>query len=589
MPDAPAPTSAAGGLPEGALRRHGPALAAALGGVAFLAWHAGVAFLDPTATGWTYHRDWATAQLAWDHYRRAPPLRFPLGLDPDYPWGLGSTIGYADAIPIVAVPLRLLSPLLPAEIQFLGAWVALCFAAQGFAGAKLAALVTPSRAAQALGGLLFATSPVLAHRILEIKVGHPSLGAQALLLGLIWTSLAPVAPGGAPRRVAGAGALVLATTAIHPYLVLMGLPLALAAVARLALVDRALGPAKAAAAGLAVVAATAAGLWAFGYLDLDVRTPAPGFGYFSADLTALLNPMDWSRLWRGAPVGPGQYEGFAWLGTGTLALLLAGAVTAARDARAGALRGALRAATPVALVAVALFAFALSDQVTFGGRPVLRLDGLYRLLPAARDNVRCTGRFTWPLHALLTLGALGAAARLAVGRPRALAALLGAAVALQVAELRPPRRPTLADPGPPPRHDPAWALARGRYLHLARVPRFLVAGGNLVAPAPDGCGNPPWDWDGWARPVDLAWRLGLTIDSAQLSRTDHRRAGAACAAARADVRARRFDADTIYLVHPSELPWFTTAGATCGVLDGGWTCVAPGRDDPFAAALAARR
>lgn len=316
------------------LSRHGPALVAALGGLAFLALHAGLGFLDPTNVGWTYHRDWATGQLAWDFFRTAP-LSFPLGASPDYPFGLGSTIGFADAIPLVAVPLRAVAPLLPADFQYLGPWVALCFLAQGFAGAKLAALVTPSRPAQALGGLLFATSPVLAHRVLEIKVGHASLGAQAILLGLLWLALAPGAAGARWRRVAGACGLLLLATAVHPYLVIMGFALALAQVGRLALLDRVLRPAEAALATAALLATTALGLFAFGFLDPGVRTPAPGFGYFSADLSALVNPMDWSRLWRAIPVGPGQYEGFGYLGTAVLALAAAGVPAAVLAARRG--------------------------------------------------------------------------------------------------------------------------------------------------------------------------------------------------------------------------------------------------------------
>ena len=180
-----APPTPALAAPGRTLARHAPALLAAAGGLAFIVLHVGWSFLDPTRVGWTLHRDWAAGQIGWSFFRSAP-WGFPLGASPAYPYGIGSTVGFADGLPLLAVALKPLAGLLPVDFQYLGPWIALCFAAQGFAGAKLTALTTPSRLAQALGGLLFACSPVLLHRLLDDHVGHSALGGQALLLTLLW-------------------------------------------------------------------------------------------------------------------------------------------------------------------------------------------------------------------------------------------------------------------------------------------------------------------------------------------------------------------------------------------------------------------
>ena len=571
-----------------ALARHAPALLAAAGGLAFIVLHVGWSFLDPTRVGWTLHRDWAAGQLGWSFFRSAP-WGFPLGANPAYPYGIGSTVGFADGLPLLAVVLKPLAGLLPVDFQYQGPWIALCFAAQGFAGAKLTALTTPSRLAQALGGLLFACSPVLLHRLLDDQLGHLAAGAQALLLTLLWLALAPVEAVRLWRRLGAALAVLVLAGGINPYFVAMGTPLVLALLVRLAAVERRLGARAAAAWGVATVAAAALGLWLFGYLDPAVRTLAPGFGYFSADLLALVNPMRWSRLWPALPAGPGQYEGFGFVGSGVLLLGAIGLAASARRAwrrEPGALPGAaLRSALPVLVVALALFAFALASPVTLAGREVLELQAAYQLIPFLGDNFRSSGRFVWVLHHLATLGAIAGAALATRERPRLLPALLAAAVLVQAAELRPPSPHAMAWGDAPPAHSPAWQLARGHYRHLSRWPVFLQAGGNLVAPQRKACGLPPWDWESWIGPADLAYRLGLTYDGGYLGRLDERRAAEVCGQTRRAIRSGRLDPDTIYLLHTSELRWFRAAGATCGVLDDMPVCVAGDRADPFALAL----
>jgi hypothetical protein len=569
-----------------ALIRHAPALLAAVGGLSFIAFHAGWSFLDPTRVGWTLHRDWASAQLSWSFFRSAP-WGFPLGASPAYPHGIGSTVGFADGLPLVAVALKPFAGVLPADFQYIGLWIALCFATQGFVGAKLTALTTSSRLVQLLGGLLFVCSPVLLHRLLDDQMGHSSLGGQALILTLLWLALAPVGAGQLWRRLGAALALLLLAGGIHPYFVAMGTPLALALLVRLAVVERSLGARAALACGVASVVAAALGLWLFGYLDPGVQTSAAGFGYFSADLLALVNPMGWSRFWPALAAGPGQYEGFGFVGSGVLLLGAIGLAALTRRARRREPdeRAALQSALPVLVVALALFAFALASQVTLAGREVLSLDAAYELVPFLTDNFRSSGRFVWVLHHLATLGAIAGAAVVTRERPRLLPVLLVAAVLVQAAELKPPSPHAMAWGDAPPAYSPVWQLARGHYQHLSRWPIYLLAGGALVAPHGEACGVPPWDRESWIGPAHLAYRLGLTYDGGYLSRVDERRAAEACGRTRRAIRGGRLDPHTIYLLHPNELRWFRAAEATCGVLDDMPVCVAGDRSDPFALAL----
>lgn len=578
-----------------ALAHHAPALAAAAAGLAWFLFQVGPAVLDPRFVTWLLARDWAASYVGWTFFRDAP-LGFPLGANPDYPHPVGSTLGYSDSLPLLAVLLRPLAGMLPEPFQYVGPWLALAFALQGFAGAKVAALATPSRVQQALGGALFALSPVLVHRVLDPGTGHASLCGQFLVTASLWLALAPCADRAQVlRRAAGAGALLLAAAGLHPYLVVMTLALTAAFVVRAAWADRAAGPGLAAAllAGAPVVAA--AGLVAFGYLGTGVTSAARGFGYFSADLLTLVNPMDWSRLLPGLPTGRGQYEGFAYLGAGVLALGLAGvAVALARALRAapgpadagapvpGA--AAWRRAAPAAVACAALAVLALTGRITLAGSPILEHHA-YDAIPALAATFRSAGRFVWPLHLLVLAGAVGVGCAALRERPRLAVAALAAAVALQALDVRPPfparfEKATFAGLS-----DPAWDAARGAYRHLALAPPFLVTGDGAVAP--DACGDPKglFGWDAYVRFPELARRLGLTVNSGYLARLDVEAVARACVAEADRLERAQLDPETIYVVSRWHEAAFEHVGAICGVVEGVTACVRGDRTDAFAARL----
>ena len=73
--------------------------------------------------------DSAQHYFGWVFYRNTN-WTFPVGLNPD--WGLenASSISYADALPLFAIPFKLFSPWLPFPFQYYGIWHMLCFVAQ---------------------------------------------------------------------------------------------------------------------------------------------------------------------------------------------------------------------------------------------------------------------------------------------------------------------------------------------------------------------------------------------------------------------------------------------------------------------------
>jgi hypothetical protein len=85
-----------------------------------IGWHA----LNPLNVDWL-HGDPAVYQAGWE-FLRHQGWKFPLTWidNIDYPFGISAS--YLDVIPIVAIPLRLLSNALPTDFQYLVVCATLC-------------------------------------------------------------------------------------------------------------------------------------------------------------------------------------------------------------------------------------------------------------------------------------------------------------------------------------------------------------------------------------------------------------------------------------------------------------------------------
>jgi hypothetical protein len=534
--------------------------AAALAGLGWFLWLGGGNVLPPTRIDWMMHEDWAGHIFGWLFYRNAP-WGLPLSSSPNQLFPYGTSVALTDGNPLVAVLLKPFSALLPADFQYTGAWLGLCFVLMGYFGARLVAVVSPRPAHQVLGGLLLALAPPMAARF-----GHPTLCAHWLLVAMLWLHLRDTPDARAARKALALAALFNAVGAgTHPYLVAMLAPLAVALAVRLAL-GRVLGWGAAVAAAVGFLVLDVGVFALFGYFG-GSGLGAEGFGDFSADLATLFNPMGWSKLLPSLNAAPRQGEGFGYLGAGALLLLALSLL--ATVFRFSALRGVpWRRGVPVAVTVLLMAVYALSWRVTWTGRTVADLGALYAPLSRLTSAFRSSGRFVWPLSYLLVACAVLLWLRLWRTRPMAGTAALVLAVAVQAYDWRAERSP-LHRPGSF-RHlqAPEWAELRGAYQHLALFPPHVQWVCRYEEPLVNALGY-------------TAYRLGLTFNSGYASRTPPELAREC----QARLPPGGVDADTAYVVAPEALGSFLQQGARCGVLEGLPVCVAGQRMDAFARAL----
>lgn len=438
----------------------GPALFAATAGIAAFLLFGGAYAIVPTNTAWLMRYDPSQHYMGWAFFRHAPLLQFPFGATPLFGDRIASGIVFSDSIPLFALPFKLLDPLLPQPFQYFGLWILVCLCMQAYFALRiLRQLELPALAAH-LGAILFVLSPVMLWRL----HGHEALLAHWLILAGVSLYL--------DRRWRGGAWLALLVTAVlvHAYLFAMVGGIWFADVcarwlrwhgdSRPRLLD--------VVAPLVICPLVA---WATGYFMAPSASGLTawdaGFGLYRAELLTLIDPDEiWSAVLPDIVDGRGGDTGFAYLGLGVLMLI---APAAASWIVAPRLRISRRHWTLLAL-AVSFTFFAFSNMIGVFDTTVLTIP-LPRQIEPLLVAFRASGRFIWLPAYLVMLLLIIAAVRWA--GPRRGAAILVAAVALQLFDLQPAMsffRTTFAATWQNPARSAFWSEAVRSYRRIALVP-----------------------------------------------------------------------------------------------------------------------
>jgi hypothetical protein len=536
-----------------------PACLGGLIGLAVFLIGVGPAWVNPIDVEPWLVGDWLTHYLGW-HVYRAAPWTLPFGANPSLQWPIGTSVGLTDSIPVFAFFFKLLHEPLPRDFQYLGLWLLVCYTLQGAFGALLVALVTPRRALQAAGALLFMLAPPFVARF-----GHPALSAHWLILAALWLYFGRAGAASSTRGIVAWAVLVAVAAATHPYLAMMVLTFAAAAAARQVIADTSL-VARAAAHLFVLIACAGLVLWQSAYFihrSSDALLVG-GFGEYSLNLLGLISPAGGKT--RSAP-GPfsvvlGQeFEGYSYLGAGLLLLTVAGVATLL--ARLWRRRPALNFPAehvPFLIACALLTLFALSPVITLGNRSLLTYDPAWW---GPFGVFRASGRMFWPVFYTIVFGILV----LAIRRRAAVATtLLGIAAALQVIDVAPvftymqEARNQLHVRNTFP--SPFWQVVPQHYQHLVLYKTNLCV---------------PDDYVGFTRFSIIAGHHGLTINGGTAARLDSRDASEYCARLTNEIETGQVSPDTLYVIQPRYVAPFiahASGRALCVVVDEHSACVA---------------
>ena len=385
--------------------------------------------LDPTRINWVMREDWGQHALGWHAFRNSPWV-WPFNHETLLSYPSGLSIIYTDSNPLLAFLFKALSPLLPANFQYIGLWFFLCVTGQFIASYLLLRRHAPDRWMALGGAILMSLLPALYHRMI-----HDTLMAHGLILMALYIYLEMKSE---PRKTLAWMGLLAACGFLHPYILFMVLmiwggdqirdmkPVLITrdrkAVARLV--------ARCFLTVLApVLTLTMVGVFSGQTLGDE------GFGTYSMALDAPFNPgrTGWSMIFKAHPTMPGQAdEGFQYMGAGLLFLIVAAVILYRIDEGARTVRPLIERLRPLKWPLVMLLFLALSNRIYFSEHRIIRFSIPDPFKPLF-CILRASGRLFWPLAYVAVWLALLTLYR---SQPRRAQIILVSALFLQIVDLQ---------------------------------------------------------------------------------------------------------------------------------------------------------
>ncbi|HEX7556751.1 MAG TPA: DUF6311 domain-containing protein, partial [Leptolinea sp.] len=386
----------------------------------------GAGTLDVSRVNWLFNLgDNAQHYLGWVFYRNDPWM-FPIGFSRSLGYPGGTCMCFTDSIPLLAIPFKLLSYLLPATFQYFGLWTLLNFVLQGALAALILYEVTKSRTAAVMAPLFFCTADILLFRVFRYT---PLSGQWIVLFALYiyflnkretrWNWLWPL--------VHCMAVLIQGYFFVMTFMIFCG-----------ALLERYLKDRKLLPIGknlLINLASTALCMWLVGFFTDSVDMSDAGLGYFKANLNAFINPLaGWSRFFKPLPLAAGTYPNVNYLGLGIILLFILGILTLVFWKKKSP-REVFASQTGLFLIIPVLGVFALSNVITWNDTVLFTY---YLPAPLMRlwSVFRGTERMLWPVYYLIFIFAISQTTRI-TSRRWVTAAVLMAAFGIQLVEITP--------------------------------------------------------------------------------------------------------------------------------------------------------
>jgi hypothetical protein len=540
-------------------------LALIIGGIGFLL-ATGGKILWPSNIDWlmTGEDDGGTHYLGWEFYRNAPLLQWPFGANPDYGMEISSSIVFSDSLPLFAMALKPFSPWLPRPFQYLGIWLLLCFVLQAYFASRLLKAFGVEGWRAWLGCVFFVMAPSFLFRI---WVSHYAGSGHWIVLASLAMYFAPQ-----PSRY-GWTALLCVASLVNIYLAVMAGAIYAADLAQ-RLWTRESRVIPTLRQGVITTVLLLFTMYAAGYFMAGKYTADQGYGYYRLNLLAPVLPMgDWS-LWFPSPnVGEGDFEGFNYLGTGVIGLLLAASVLrvrslsqATKNSRPLAPREASSSLAepenldksrihsfhptttsdwrsrwiPIMTMLVCCTLFGISNRIAAGPFELLAFELPPKLWPIC-SSFRSSGRFFMPVYYVLF--AIGVRATVCNFRAKVGGLILVALLCVQltdtsrsVAQLH--QNLSYAKSWSSPLKSDFWSSAGTQYKSIVVV-------------------SPVKHYDGYLPLAHFAVTRRMATNAVYFARVDQQKLQSSAAAISEVVEAGGFAADSIY-VFADRIDWTET-------------------------------
>lgn len=354
---------------------------------------------DWLLTGWY---DLSQHHLGWKLFRSSS-WHFPIGLCDNSFFPYKMSIIYTDSIPLLCVLCKPFSNLLPESFQFLGVYGLFCFAMQGgFAKLILRKFLDKEWHCN-VGILLYLFNAAFLQRIFV----HTALGSHYLILAAITLILYSDSFKKTSTRIILWTTLGILCVSIH--FTVFGIVSVLLlgyAVEEALLTNNRIRSALIRFLSFIVpyVVLSAAVFWILGGFYGGIEAGSDGLGDYSANLNALINPLDYSRILKELPTIACQYEGLSYLGIAAIILLIVGGPALINNLPYHLSIHRARVVN-IMLTNFLLWFIALSPKVTLGDI-ILFEEKWPDWVLNSWSMFRSSGRFLWPIMYVLIALAL---------------------------------------------------------------------------------------------------------------------------------------------------------------------------------------
>lgn len=374
------------------LKKYGQLSIPFLLGICAFIFVTGGKILWPSNINWLFG-DSAEALYGWQLFRNTPIFQNPLGANYPYGMGIGGSIINSEQLFIFAFPFKLISRWLPIQFQYTGLWVLLCFICQAIFSWKLLGKITNNSLIKLLGSVFFVLAPTF---LIRYPGALSFLGQWLILAGiLLYLSLC--------FRSYAWPVLLVTSSLVHGYFLIMLLAIWLADLLKRKIFGE-LTYKEIIKNILVTVLILLVVMWQVGYFMLHSGYAGPGLGVYRMNLLSFVDPyvQGWSHVLLVQPHTVGDYEGFSYLGLGTIILgivALAGLIKIIEHHQIKILCFKLKKNFTLLVVAFLLMIFALSNCIVLGKYELIQ----YRL-PMIFATFRASGRMALPLYYLIYLG-----------------------------------------------------------------------------------------------------------------------------------------------------------------------------------------
>lgn len=367
-----------------------------LGAISFITIY-GVKILNVTYVDWLMNSEDITQHyLGWAYFRNEP-WSFPLGIIQSFGYPFGVSIVYTDSIPLFALLFKLFNPILPRNFQYFGIWGLISFILQGGISSIIFRKYSLNYMIIGISSLFIIFSPIMIMRMF----GHTSLaGHWILLLALaVWVYKDSIQQN-KKIEIALWSVICGLSVLIHPYLTAMVFTLLIGYLLHDFLNSNKIKK------NISILATsiflTVVLFWLVGGFIRGGNVSTGDFGFYSLNGNALFNPQGWSRYLKDLPLATGgQYEGFLYLGLGTILLIVINlSLLVFKN-----INYDKSSIFSVSIICIFLFVWSLSNTITFNDKILLTVplpDTITKLFGV----FRATGRFMWPVFYLLTFAAI---------------------------------------------------------------------------------------------------------------------------------------------------------------------------------------